>query len=353
MPGFELGADEVELGLGIHGEAGVRRAKIGTAQAMVELLVETIAADRRVQRGEKAALMVNNLGGTPAMELLIATRAAVAACAARGIEIERAWCGTFLTALEMAGCSVSLMRLDAGRLARLDAPASAPAWPGPGAPAKLDRPRAPTRAEPPPPPPPPPPNNARDPAVDQALRAVATALRAAEPELTRMDQAVGDGDLGISLARGAAAIERDLPSYPTTDPAETLRALSATLRRALGGSSGPFYAVALLRASEVLRRKPKAWADALRAACDGIQALGGAAPGDCTMLDALDPAATALASAGLRAAAAAAEAGAGRTASMTPRHGRSSYVGDRALGHVDPGARAVAIWLRSVQEALP
>ena len=82
--------------------------------------------------------------------------------------------------------------------------------------------------------------------MDRVLHAVATALRDAEPVLTRMDQAVGDGDLGISLARGAAALERDLPTYPTTDAAGTLRALSATLRRALGGSSGPFYAVALL-----------------------------------------------------------------------------------------------------------
>jgi len=345
-PGFELGAEEVELGLGIHGEAGVRRTPVGTARDLVRALVEAIVRDRGLGRGDKVALLVNNLGGTPAMEMMIATRDAAAACADHGIEIERAWCGAFLTALEMAGCSISLMRLDAGRLARLDAPASAPAWPGPGAPAVLGRPRAPTRGDAPAPP-----SDARSPAVDRVLRAVAATLRGAEAELTRMDQVVGDGDLGISLARGAAAIERDLPTYPTADLAETLRALSATLRKALGGSSGPFYAVALLRASEALRSRPGAWGDALRAACDGIQALGGAMPGDCTMLDALDPAAAALSTGGLDSAVAAAEAGADRTAAMLPRRGRSSYLGDRAVGHVDPGARAVAIWLRSIQDS--
>ena len=347
-PGFELGAGEIELGLGIHGEAGVRRMPIGPARDLVRTLVEAVAADRGIGRSEQAALLVNNLGGTPAMEMLIAAREAVAACETLGIQVERVWCGSFLTALEMAGCSISLMRLDARRLARLDAHASAPGWPGPGAPARLDRPRAAA----PTPPAPPPPAASRDPRVDRVLRAVAAALRDAEPVLTRMDQAVGDGDLGISLARGAAAMERDLPAYPTANAAETLRALSATLRRTLGGSSGPFYAVALLRAAEALRERPGAWGAALRAGCDGITALGGAVPGDRTMLDALDPAATALTASGLDAAVTAAKSGAERTAAMPPRRGRSSYLGDRALGHADPGAQAVAVWLRAVRDAL-
>lgn len=347
VPGFELGASEVELGLGIHGEAGVRRAPISTARSLIHTLVEAIVRDRGLGRSEQVALLVNNLGGTPAMEMMIATREAVAACEAYGIQVERAWSGAFLTALEMAGCSISLMRLDAGRLARLDAAASAPAWPGSGAPGRLDRPRVSA-----PPEPVPQPVETRDPRADRVLNAVAATLRAAEAELTHMDRVVGDGDLGISLARGAAAIERDLPTYPTTDAAGTLRALAATLRRALGGSSGPFYAGALLRASEALQEQPGAWGAALRAGCDGIQALGGAAPGDCTMLDALAPAAAALSASGLDAAVAAAEAGADATAAMLPRRGRASYLGDRALGHADPGARAVALWLRSIRDAL-
>src|SRR5262249_42595622 len=99
------------------------------------------------------------------------------------------------------------------------------------------------------------------------------------------------------------------------------------------------------------------WADALQAGADGIEELGGAALGDRTMLDALIPASKALharnsATAALSEAAAVAERAAEATASMTPRQGRSSYLGDRALGHPDPGAVAVAIWLRAVSKSL-
>jgi dihydroxyacetone kinase len=190
---------------------------------------------------------------------------------------------------------------------------------------------------------------------------VCAALFAAEAELTRLDQAVGDGDLGISLARGARAVEHELAQYPLGNKAATLRALSATLRRALGGTSGPLYAVALLRAAAVFERESEAslqhLADALRAACDGIAEVGGAARGDCTMLDALIPAADALESAArsnaglaeaLRRCIEAAERGGAATAHLVPRRGRASYLGARALGHPDPGALAVVVWLRAL-----
>ena len=193
------------------------------------------------------------------------------------------------------------------------------------------------------------------------LRSVCTALFAAEGELTRLDQAVGDGDLGISLARGARAVERELALYPLDDPAATLRALSATLRRALGGTSGPLYAVALLRAAVVFERERDAslqrLASALRAACDAIAEVGGAARGDRTMLDALIPAADALEAAArsdlprpeaLRRCVEAAERGGAATARLVPRRGRSSYLGERALGYVDPGALAVVVWLKAL-----
>ena len=244
----------------------------------------------------------------------------------------------------MPGCSLSLLTVDDARLAALDAPTSAPAWPGPTGRATLNRPRLPTRAEPAPAP-----VRDRDARVDAALHAVVAALRDAEPELTRLDQVSGDGDLGISMARGAAAVERDLPTYPTRDPAATARALSGTLRRALGGSSGPFYAVMLLRAADALQNGAS-WGEALGAGCDGIAALGGAQAGDRTMLDALIPAAQALTSGADPAAAA--QAGVEATAGMVPRKGRATYLGDRVAGHVDPGAQAVAIWLEGAVTAL-
>jgi len=135
----------------------------------------------------------------------------------------------------------------------------------------------------------------------------------------------------------------------------------------VGGTSGPLYAVMLLRAASVIEQSgestAKDWSAAFTAAVDGVTALGGAHPGDRTMVDALHPAAVALQNAlaksggidtdeALKAAVDAATSGAAHTASMTPRLGRSSYVGDRALGFADPGAHAVGLWLAAIRSAL-
>jgi dihydroxyacetone kinase len=179
-----------------------------------------------------------------------------------------------------------------------------------------------------------------------------------EAELTRLDSQAGDGDLGISMARGAAAI-RALPPGSFANPGEALRQLGECLRRAIGGSSGPFYASALLRAARRLGEAPgpSDWAEAFTLAVDAIGELGGARPGDRTMLDALHPAAEAFRStleagqpptAAWEAALRAAEAGAESTSGMRPRLGRASYLGDRALGVPDAGAAAAVIWLRAL-----
>lgn len=188
-----------------------------------------------------------------------------------------------------------------------------------------------------------------------AIRKIIAALRAAEPELTRLDSAVGDGDLGISLTRGAESVEAALAGFDLHHPARTLAQISANLRRSLGGTSGPLYAMYVLRASSALAEAdsaedPRAWARALQAGCEGMMELGGAAPGERTMLDALVPAAAAFAQCDgpvaerLAAMHAAAVAGAEATKAMAPRRGRSSYLGDRVTGHPDPGAVGVTVW---------
>lgn len=364
VPGFTLGEGEMELGLGIHGERGVRRAPLAPADAVVDMLLGEIVADKGLAEGDRVALLVNGLGGTPAMELAVAARHALVALRARGIRVERAWAGEFLTALEMAGCSLSVLRVDDARLRLLDAPAGAPAWPGGG----VIRPEGARRVAP---------GavlggtgqadgvqdagGAVPEAFRDAVRAVAEALRAAEPRLTALDQAVGDGDLGSALARGADAAEAALATAQG-GPAEVLARIGDAVRREVGGTSGPLYAALLLRAARVLAPAgpsldAAAWAGALQAGCDAVAELGGARPGDRTMLDALRPGADAFADGlrrGLPAAAAwqaaveAAEAGAEGTAAMLPRLGRSSYLGDRALGTPDPGAVGVAAWMRAL-----
>ncbi|WPB86610.1 dihydroxyacetone kinase family protein [Sediminicoccus rosea] len=355
-PGFELPDDMMELGLGIHGEAGLRRVPRAAADAAVAALLEAILADHALPPGGRVALLVNGLGGTPPMELAILARAALAGLRGAGLVVERAWCGAFLTAIEMPGFSLSVMALDAARLTRLDATAAAPAWPGGGLlPAARQIAADPS-------PPPAPPSGAADPDLRAAALAVAEALDAAEAELTALDAAGGDGDLGLSLARGAAAM-RALPEGAFADAPTALAAIAGALRRAIAGSSGPFYAAALVRAARHLpaRPTPAEWAAAFEAGIAALAALGGARPGDRTMLDALQPAAEALSAAlrqgsgardALDRAAEAAEAGAQATAAMHPRRGRASYLGARALGTPDAGAVAVAVWLRGLARSL-
>ncbi|PTL75297.1 dihydroxyacetone kinase subunit DhaL [Vitiosangium sp. GDMCC 1.1324] len=354
-PGFSLEEGEIELGLGIHGEQGVRRVPLQPADALVETLLATILEDRHIGSGDRVALLVNGLGGTPPMELAIVARRALAVLRERGVSVERAWSGSFLTALEMPGCSLSLLRVDDARLHRLDAVSGAPAWPGNGkiAPAR--------RSQPVPPAPPAPagtheehPGMAR---FRQAVLAVADAFDAAEARLTELDSAAGDGDLGISLARGAAAL-RALPESSWTSPSRALTAISGALRRSIGGSSGPFYATALLRAARHLADTSPdatAWAEAFQAGVEAVAELGGARPGDRTMLDALRPAADAFSQAlkagkppaeAWDACVQAAEKGAEETSRMKPRLGRASYLGERAVGVPDAGAAAVVVWLK-------
>ncbi|MGF6660662.1 dihydroxyacetone kinase [Paraburkholderia atlantica] len=361
-PGFELGDREIEWGLGIHGEPGVARGALEPADAMVGKLLAKIVGDLALQAGERVALLVNNLGGTPSSELNVVAGAALRELAGRGIEVARAWAGTFLSALEMAGVSLTLLRVDDERLSLLDAASHTSAWPAlSGRVAQVA-----VRAAPPAPQSASGATLARDATLRRAIEAVCECLLSAEPVLTEMDQRVGDGDLGISLARGARAVQLELDTYASAaTPGAVLRSISATLRRVVGGTSGSLYAVMLLRAAAALEPSggttARQWATAFCAGVDGLMELGGATPGDRTMVDALKPAADALSDAlaqgastdaALQATIAAASDGTSRTASMHPRRGRSSYVGDRAIGHVDPGAHAVALWLAAIRDAL-
>ena len=198
-------------------------------------------------------------------------------------------------------------------------------------------------------------------ALKPALVAAAAALHAKEPTLTELDSLAGDGDLGASMKRAADAILA-VPDAALADPTGALAALGGALRKAIAGSSGPFYATALLRASRRLARgaQPSArdWAGAFSDAVQAVSDLGGAKAGDRTMLDALFPAAAAFEqglaqgatpAVAFAAAVEAAEQGAQATAAMAPRAGRASYLGERAVGAPDGGAVAVACWLAALR----
>jgi dihydroxyacetone kinase len=355
-PNFDLADDEVEIGLGIHGEHGVQRMKIATADHLVGLVIETMLADGKIRRGNQVALLVNGLGATPPLELSVLTRAALNRLKLEGIDVVRAWAGTFLSALDMPGFSLSVLPIDPEQLVLLDLPTTASAWPGGGvlnpAPSIVRSSISYTS-----------PAEGDVSEAGQQLRdifeRIARALIDAEDELARLDGISGDGDLGASMRRGAEALQ-GLPQSYFSSLALALAEAGHRMRRAIAGSSGPFYATGLMRAARRLSGidAPSATdiAEAFSSAVAAIMELGGAKQGDRTMVDALKPATSAFTAAvesglplgvALKHAAAAAEEGASETRLMFPRLGRASYLGDRAIGNPDAGAVAVTFWLKA------
>jgi dihydroxyacetone kinase-like protein len=125
---FSLAEDEMEIGMGIHGEPGISRSKLEMADNVVATLVEKIIGDLPYRDGDEVAVMVNGLGATPLMELYIVNRKVADILAAHGIKTHRTYVGEFMTSLEMAGCSVTLLKLDAELKSLLDDPADTPGF---------------------------------------------------------------------------------------------------------------------------------------------------------------------------------------------------------------------------------
>jgi dihydroxyacetone kinase-like protein len=125
-PIFELSDDEMEIGVGIHGEPGRRRAQFQSADAIVEEVFEAVAGDLPFKSGDKVGLMINGLGGTPISELYVLYRRAAQLSQKRGLEVVRNYVGNYCTSLEMAGMSLTLIRLDDEIDSLLSAPVEVP-----------------------------------------------------------------------------------------------------------------------------------------------------------------------------------------------------------------------------------
>jgi phosphoenolpyruvate---glycerone phosphotransferase subunit DhaL len=197
------------------------------------------------------------------------------------------------------------------------------------------------------------------------VKEMAAAMEENRKHLTKLDSEIGDGDHGNNMHRGfQAALERLEGTEPQT-PADVLKAVSTALVGKVGGAAGPLYGTAFLRASTSLSGKEdlssEDVAEAMEAALRGVKQRGKAEEGDKTMIDALAPAVAAAkeaASSGKgvgevsRAAAEAAGEGSEATIPLTARRGRASYLGERAAGHMDPGARSTYLLLDAAARAL-
>ncbi|MGG7076978.1 dihydroxyacetone kinase subunit DhaK [Clostridium sardiniense] len=125
---FTLAEDEIEIGMGIHGEPGTHREKISTADNIAEQLVNKILNDITIENGDEVAVMVNGLSGTPLMELYIVNKKVQEMLEEKGIKVHKTFVGEYMTSLEMAGCSVSILKLDDELKGLLDAKADTPAF---------------------------------------------------------------------------------------------------------------------------------------------------------------------------------------------------------------------------------
>jgi len=208
--------------------------------------------------------------------------------------------------------------------------------------------------------------------ADAWLRLSAERLHDQATTLTQLDQAIGDGDHGINMDRGFTAIVAMLDAQATPNGDSSgqavgglLRQAGQTLIRTVGGASGPLYGTALLRAAAVYARAEQpSVADtvaAMKAAADGVGSLGRSTTGEKTMLDALVPATTAAQAAldagrddraVLAAAREAADAGAESTIPMLATKGRASYLGERSVGHQDPGATSAALLVGALADVI-
>lgn len=199
-------------------------------------------------------------------------------------------------------------------------------------------------------------------AVVAALERVLQRTEEAQHELDRLDAIAGDGDHGVTMVLGWRAVTTTVSSL-RDEPPGTILCAAAPAFADVGGSAGPLWGTALLRAGRLLGTMPSAdleqLAAAAAAAVDGMRERGRCAEGDRTVVDAMGPAAAALDHAqrtgmalesALAAAAAAAETGAARTAQLEPRHGRAALAPERAQHHIDAGAAAAAVFWAAVAE---
>jgi dihydroxyacetone kinase len=321
-----------ELGLGIHGEPGVEQIEFTDAKSAVRAVCEKLFVT--MDEGPHVVL-VNNLGGASVLEMSVITH-----------ELVHIGMGTkfshiigpasMMTSLDMRGFSVSVFPANTAELKLLAAKNSIAAWPGIEKLSDVTVLNLPDGLKPIAPLP------SKDAATAEFLQGCCEVLIEAEADLNALDAKSGDGDTGSTLAGAAKALIGAMDRLPLADQTQLYRAIGLELSQTMGGSSGVLLAIFFASAGDASSSGLK-MTDALKSGLARMQEIGGAQLGDRTMVDALYPALEAL-SQGNAAAAKAARTGAEHTATLVQaKAGRAAYISAaQLLGHVDPGAEAVA-----------
>jgi triose/dihydroxyacetone kinase / FAD-AMP lyase (cyclizing) len=324
---------QAELGLGIHGEAGVEQVVFKGARQAMELMVERLAP--RMSQGSHVAL-INNLGSATPLEMSVLTNELLKSRIGSHIS-HIIGPAPMMTSLDMHGFSISLLPVRTHALASLQATSAPWAWPGCHKVSDIKVVPLPDGLTPIQPMP------SKNSKAEALIRRCCEILISAESELNALDAKSGDGDTGSTLATASRALVKALDRLPLADWTQLYRAIGLELSQTMGGSSGVLLAIFFTAAGDASANGHDP-INALKAGLLRIQEVGGASIGDRTMIDALSPALDALPTS-LEAAAKAARLGADGTSKMLrAKAGRASYVSESHLaGHNDPGAQAVAL----------
>jgi dihydroxyacetone kinase phosphoprotein-dependent L subunit len=362
QPLFSVAPGQMEIGLGIHGEPGVRVAEQMPSRDIAEMLVETLMAEVPQGAGSEVAVLVNGLGGTKYEEMFVFYNDVAALLDRSGLAPYNPLVGEFVTSLDMTGMSLSLFWLDDDLKSLLDATASSPAFTSIGpdiaratesATSVVGTATASTEAA----------VTSEDDGIPggefgararAALRQALATIEEMESELGRLDAAAGDGDHGAGMVRGLRAAVEAIEGFDGT-ARQTFRRGGIAFQNAAGGASGALVGAWLIAIGTWLPDRDEAVdaaavALALDQALATLQRLGQAQPGDKTMIDTLAPFSTALNAAAASgqeisqawaAALPVAAAGMLSTIDMVSRRGRASRLGERSRGVQDAGATSI------------
>ncbi|PGB16817.1 dihydroxyacetone kinase subunit DhaK [Bacillus toyonensis] len=382
-PTFTLAEDEMEYGVGIHGEPGIKREKTMSADELAKRMTNDLIIDLGVKDGEEIALLVNGFGGTPLQELYLFNNAVTRELAARNIKINRVFVGNYMTSIDMAGMSLTVMKLDGELKTLLSKECNTPAF-------KVDGPVESVEYV-----------NVLEEAEEKEVSfEIETAEEHAvikdniitlnnmiylvdkmsdiiiknEVPFCELDTHAGDGDFGMSVAKGFKQLKREWHSIVEQENVTIgsfLDGCSMIIMEHCGGASGPIWGGAFRAASKAAGEKReltvKEFAEMLQAALQGIQSIGersfgrGAVVGDKTLVDALAPCVDSwLASASnevdmktaFEKGAEAAVKGAEYTKEIVARMGRAGTVGERSLGYPDAGAHALGVIFTEIAGSL-
>lgn len=324
---------KAELGLGIHGEAGVEQVTFENAKTAMQMVLEKL--EPHMPGGDVVALL-NNLGATTPLEMSILANELMASPYSKNVKLVIGP-ASLMTSLDMHGFSVSVMSIDKKHAEALTQAVQIPAWPGVQERTQEKVARLPDGLTPVQPIP------SSNPVTRSTVLSICDLLIASESALNTLDAKSGDGDTGSTLATASRSLKESLDRMPLADLTQLMPALGNELSQTMGGSSGVILAIFFNATGDACARGLTIQS-ALAEGLARVGQVGGANVGDRTMIDALHPALQALPE-GIEKAAAAARLGADATASISKaKAGRAAYVPEENLiGHNDPGAEAVAL----------